>query len=69
MRDAALPVTLIVVGTLWLIWRFGWFPDINWIIAAGLAQSARIGVGRNVLRAGAHRKRSRAALACDTRDA
>ncbi len=37
MRDAALPVTLIVVGTLWLIWRFGWFPDVNWIIAAGLA--------------------------------
>ena len=36
MRDAALPVTLIVVGALWLIWYLGWFPDVDWIIAAGL---------------------------------
>ena len=37
MRDASIPVTLIVVGALWLIWYFGWFPDVDWIIAAGLA--------------------------------
>lgn len=36
MRDAALPVMLIVVGTLWLVWHFGWFPNVDWIIAAGL---------------------------------
>jgi hypothetical protein len=36
MRDAALPVTLIVVGALWLTWYLGWFPDVDWIIAAGL---------------------------------
>ena len=35
MRDAALPVTLIVVGLAWLAWQLGWFPDIDWIIAAG----------------------------------
>ena len=37
MRDAGIPVTLIVVGVLWLVWYFGWFPDVDWIIAAGLA--------------------------------
>jgi hypothetical protein len=37
MRDAGLPVTLIVVGLLWLVWYFGWFPDVDWVIAAGLA--------------------------------
>ena len=37
MRDAGLPVTLIVVGLLWLVWWFGWFPDVDWVIAAGLA--------------------------------
>ena len=36
MRDAALPVTLIIVGSAWLLWYFGLFPDIDWIIAAGL---------------------------------
>ena len=33
MRDAALPITLIVVGLAWLAWQFGWFPDKDWIIA------------------------------------
>jgi hypothetical protein len=37
MRDAGIPVTLIVVGVLWLVWYFGWFPDVDWIIAVGLA--------------------------------
>ena len=36
MRDAGLPVTLIVVGLVWLAWQFRLFPDIDWIIAAGL---------------------------------
>ena len=35
MRQAGLPITLIVVGLGWLTWYFGWFPDIDWIIAAG----------------------------------
>jgi hypothetical protein len=35
MKDAALPVTLIVVGLLWLAWYFGWFRDVDWIISAG----------------------------------
>jgi hypothetical protein len=36
MRDASLPVTLIVVGLAWLAWQFGWFPDVDWIIVIGL---------------------------------
>ena len=36
MRDSALPVTLIVVGLAWLAWQFGWFPDVNWVIALAL---------------------------------
>ena len=36
MRDAGLPVTLIVVGLAWLAWRLGWFPDVDWIVAVAL---------------------------------
>ena len=36
MRDAGLPITLIVVGFAWLAWHFGWFPDIDWVIALAL---------------------------------
>ena len=36
MRDAGLPVTLIVVGFAWLAWQFGWFPDVDWVIAVAL---------------------------------
>jgi hypothetical protein len=36
MRNAALPVTLIVVGSAWLLWHYRLFPDIDWIIAAGM---------------------------------
>jgi hypothetical protein len=36
MKDAGLPITLIVVGSAWLLWYFRLFPDIDWIIAAGL---------------------------------
>jgi hypothetical protein len=37
MRDAGLPVTLIVVGLVGLAWYFRVFPDLDWIIALGLA--------------------------------
>jgi hypothetical protein len=36
MRDASLPITLIIVGCAWLLWYYRLFPDIDWIIAAGL---------------------------------
>ena len=36
MRNAGLPITLIVVGSAWLLWYFRLFPDIDWIIAVGL---------------------------------
>lgn len=35
MRDAALPITLIVVGLVWLLWYQGWLPDKDWVIAIG----------------------------------
>ena len=35
MRDASLPVTLIVVGLGWLLWEFRLFPDVDWIITLG----------------------------------
>ena len=36
MRNAALPVTLIVVGAVGLVWYFGWFPDADAVTAIGL---------------------------------
>lgn len=36
MRDASLPVTLIIVGSAGLLWYYRLFPDIDWIIAVGL---------------------------------
>lgn len=36
MREAGIPVALIVVGLAWLTWHFGWFPDVDWIIAVAL---------------------------------
>ena len=35
MRDASLPITLIVVGIIGLVWYFRWLPDIDWIISLG----------------------------------
>ena len=35
MRDASLPVTLVVVGLGWLLWEFRLFPDVDWIIGLG----------------------------------
>ena len=36
MRNAALPVTLIVLGSLGLVWYYGWFPDFDAITTLGL---------------------------------
>jgi CHASE2 domain-containing sensor protein len=36
MRDAGWPITLIVVGSAWLLWYYRLFPDIDWSIAVGL---------------------------------
>ncbi|MGE5170625.1 MAG: hypothetical protein ACM3JC_09665 [Rudaea sp.] len=52
MRDASLPVTLIVVGLGWLMWEFRLFPDIDWIIGlgfivGGIAVLALDGINKN----------------------
>jgi len=52
MRDASLPVTLIVVGIGWLLWEFRLFPDIDWVIGlgfivAGIAVMAIDGFNKN----------------------
>lgn len=35
MKDAGLPITLIVLGVIWLVWHLGWFPDKDWLIGLG----------------------------------
>jgi hypothetical protein len=57
MKDAGLPVTLIVVGLGWLAWHFGWIPDRDWVIAlgfvvAGVAVMAFDGLTRSSVVAG-----------------
>jgi hypothetical protein len=52
MRDASLPVTLIVVGLGWLLWEFRLFPDVDWIIglgfiAGGIAVMAIDGINKS----------------------
>jgi hypothetical protein len=52
MRDASLPVTLIVVGLGWLLWEFRLFPDVDWIngigfIVGGIAVLVLDGVNKN----------------------
>jgi hypothetical protein len=52
MRDASLPVTLIVVGIGWLLWEFRLFPDVDWIIGigfivGGIAVMALDGLNKN----------------------
>jgi hypothetical protein len=37
MRDAGLPITLIVVGVIGVVWYFGWFPDVQSVTALALA--------------------------------
>ena len=36
MRNAALPITLIVVGVIGVVWHFGWFPNVESITALAL---------------------------------
>ena len=52
MRNAAMPITLIIVGVLGLIWYFGWLPDIDSItsialIVGGIAILAMDGVTKS----------------------
>ena len=35
MRNAALPIVLIVVGILGLVWYFGWIPDFDAMTSIG----------------------------------
>jgi hypothetical protein len=37
MKDAALPVVLIVLGATWLLHTLNWLPDIHWLWVIGLA--------------------------------
>jgi chromate transport protein ChrA len=37
MRNAALPITLIVIGVIGVVWYFGWFPNVESITALALA--------------------------------
>src|SRR5687768_13809141 len=39
MRDAALPVILIVLGTAWLLNSLHWLPDVQWLWILGLSGS------------------------------
>ena len=62
MRDAALPITLIIVGVIWLLWYQGWLPDKDWVIAigfitAGLAVLVLDGLTKNSVVMGPFRHR------------
>jgi len=37
MKDAALPVVLIVLGAAWLLNSLDWLPEIHWLWILGLA--------------------------------
>ena len=39
MKDAALPVVLIVLGIAWLLNSLDWLPEIHWLWILGLAGS------------------------------
>ena len=43
MRDAVLPIFLIVMGILWLLFALNWIPDLDWLIGLGFI-AAGIGV-------------------------
>jgi hypothetical protein len=36
MRNAALPITLIVIGLIGVIWYLGWFPNVESVTALAL---------------------------------
>jgi chromate transport protein ChrA len=37
MRDATLPIVLIVLGAVWLLNSLDWLPEVHWIWIVGLA--------------------------------
>lgn len=39
MRDASLPILLIVIGAAWLLHSLNWMPDVQWLWIIGLAAS------------------------------
>ena len=39
MRDAALPIILIVLGAAWLLNSLHWLPDVQWLWILGLSGS------------------------------
>ena len=39
MRDASLPILLIVIGAGWLLHSLNWLPDVGWLWIIGLAGS------------------------------
>jgi hypothetical protein len=52
MRNAATPITLIIIGVLGLIWYFGWLPDVDSVtsvalVAGGVAILAMDGVTKS----------------------
>ncbi|MEO8345491.1 MAG: hypothetical protein ABI607_07340 [Betaproteobacteria bacterium] len=52
MRNASMPVVLIVVGILGVVWYFGWLPDFDSITAialvgAGIVVLAMDGITKN----------------------
>ena len=52
MRNAATPITLIIIGVLGLIWYFGWLPDVDSVtsvalIAGGVAILAMDGITKS----------------------
>jgi len=42
MRNASLPITLIVVGAIGVVWYFGWFPNVQSVTALALAAAGAL---------------------------
>jgi len=52
MRNAATPITLIIIGIVGLIWYFGWLPDVDSVtsialVAGGVAILAMDGITKS----------------------